>query len=105
MGEKIDQLEAFHPDRVASRILGMGDVVSLVEKVAETVDQDEAEKLAARMQKGQFTLDDLATQLKQMRKMGGMSDILGMLPGIGKMKKQIAMPISTTAWSAASLPS
>ncbi len=90
MGEKIDQLEAFHPDRVASRILGMGDVVSLVEKVAETVDQDEAEKLAARMQKGQFTLDDIATQLKQMRKMGGMSDILGMLPGIGKMKKQIA---------------
>jgi len=90
MGEKIDQLEAFHPDRVASRILGMGDVVSLVEKVAETVDQDEAEKLAARMQKGQFTLDDLATQLKQMRKMGGMSDILNMLPGIGKMKKQMA---------------
>ena len=90
MGEKIDQLEAFHPDRVASRILGMGDVVSLVEKVAETVDQDEAEKLAARMQKGQFTLDDLATQLRQMRKMGGMGDILGMLPGIGKMKKQIA---------------
>ncbi len=90
MGEKIDQLEAFHPDRVASRILGMGDVVSLVEKVAETVDQDEAEKLAARMQKGMFTLDDLATQLKQMRKMGGMSDILNMLPGIGKVKKQIA---------------
>ncbi len=90
MGEKIDQLEAFHPDRVASRILGMGDVVSLVEKVAETVDQDEAEKLAARMQKGQFTLDDLATQLRQMRKMGGMSDILGMLPGIGKVKKQMA---------------
>ena len=90
MGEKIDQLEAFHPDRVASRILGMGDVVSLVEKVAETVDQDEAEKLAARMQKGQFTLDDLATQLRQMRKMGGMSDILNMLPGIGKMKKQMA---------------
>ncbi len=90
MGEKIDQLEAFHPDRVASRILGMGDVVSLVEKVAETVDQDEAEKLAARMQKGQFTLDDLATQLKQMRKMGGMSDILNMLPGIGKVKKQMA---------------
>ncbi len=90
MGEKIDQLEAFHPDRVASRILGMGDVVSLVEKVAETVDQDEAEKLAARMQKGMFTLDDLATQLKQMRKMGGMSDILNMLPGIGKVKKQMA---------------
>ncbi len=89
-GEKIDQLEAFHPDRVASRILGMGDVVSLVEKVAETVDMDEAEKLAAKMQKGRFDLDDLATQLKQMRKMGGMSGILGMLPGVGKVKKQMA---------------
>lgn len=90
MGEKIDELEAFHPERVASRILGMGDVVSLVEKVAETVDQDEAEKLAARMQKGQFTLDDLATQLRQMSKMGGMNSILSMLPGIGKIQKQMA---------------
>jgi signal recognition particle subunit SRP54 len=90
MGEKIEELEAFHPERVASRILGMGDVVSLVEKVAETVDQDEAEKLAARMQKGQFTLDDLATQLRQMSKMGGMNSILGMLPGIGKIQKQMA---------------
>ncbi|MGI9489910.1 MAG: signal recognition particle protein [Geminicoccaceae bacterium] len=90
MGEKIDELEAFHPERVASRILGMGDVVSLVEKVAETVDQDEAEALAARMQKGRFDLDDLATQLKQMSKMGGMNNILGMLPGIGKMQKQMA---------------
>ena len=70
MGEKIDELEPFHPERVASRILDMGDVVSLVEKVAETVDQDEAEALAARMQKGKFDLDDLATQLRQMTKMG-----------------------------------
>jgi signal recognition particle subunit SRP54 len=68
----------------------MGDVVSLVEKVAETVDQEEAEKLAAKMKKGQFDLDDLATQLKQMRKMGGMSGILGMLPGVGKIKQQLA---------------
>jgi signal recognition particle subunit SRP54 len=90
MGEKLDALEGFHPDRVASRILGMGDVVSLVEKVAETVDQEEAEKLAAKMKKGQFDLDDLATQLKQMRKMGGMSGILGMLPGVGKIKQQPA---------------
>ena len=90
MGEKIDELEAFHPERVASRILGMGDVVSLVEKVAETVDKDEAEALAARMQKGKFDLDDLATQLKQMSKMGGMNSILGMLPGIGKLQKQMA---------------
>jgi signal recognition particle subunit SRP54 len=90
MGEKISELEPFHPERVASRILGMGDVVSLVEKVAETVDKDEAEALAARMQKGQFDLDDLATQLKQMSKMGGMNSILGMLPGIGKIQKQMA---------------
>jgi signal recognition particle subunit SRP54 len=90
MGEKIDELEPFHPERVASRILDMGDVVSLVEKVAETVDKDEAEALAARMQKGKFDLDDLATQLRQMTKMGGMNSILGMLPGIGKMQKQMA---------------
>ncbi len=90
MGEKIDELEPFHPERVASRILDMGDVVSLVEKVAETVDQDEAEALAARMQKGKFDLDDLATQLRQMTKMGGMNSILGMLPGIGKIQKEMA---------------
>ncbi len=89
-GEKIDALEAFHPDRVASRILDMGDVVSLVEKVAETVDKEEAEKLAAKMQKGQFDLEDLASQLQQMRKMGGMSGLLGMLPGVGKVKQQMA---------------
>jgi signal recognition particle subunit SRP54 len=90
IGEKLDALEPFHPDRVASRILGMGDVVSLVEKVAETVDKEEAEKLAAKMQRGQFDLNDLATQLQQMRKMGGMSGLLGMLPGIGKIKQQLA---------------
>jgi signal recognition particle subunit SRP54 len=90
VGEKIDALEAFHPDRMASRILGMGDVVSLVERVAETVDREEAEQLAARMQKGSFSLEDLATQLQQMRKMGGMSGILGMLPGIGKIRQQLA---------------
>ena len=90
VGEKIDALEAFHPDRMASRILGMGDVVSLVERVAETVDREEAEQLAAKMQKGSFNLDDLATQLRQMRKMGGMSGILGMLPGIGKIRQQLA---------------
>ena len=90
MGERLDALEGFHPDRVAARILGMGDVVSLVERVAETVDKQEAEKLAAKMQKGSFDLEDLATQLRQMRKMGGMSSILGMLPGIGKMRKELA---------------
>jgi signal recognition particle subunit SRP54 len=90
VGEKIDALEAFHPDRMASRILGMGDVVSLVERVAETVDREEAEQLAAKMKKGSFDLDDLATQLQQMRKMGGMSGILGMLPGVGKIKQQLS---------------
>ena len=71
-GEKIDALEPFHPERIAGRILGMGDVVSLVEKAAETVDQDEAEKLAAKLEKGSFDLDDLAGQLRQLRQMGGM---------------------------------
>jgi signal recognition particle subunit SRP54 len=88
-GEKLDALEDFHPDRVASRILGMGDIVSLVERAAETIDRDEAEKLAAKMQKGQFDLEDFAAQLKQVGKMGNLSGILGMLPGIGKMKSQI----------------
>ena len=88
-GEKLDALEDFHPDRIAGRILGMGDIVSLVERAAETIDQAEAEKLAARMQKGQFSLDDYASQLKQIGKMGSLSGILGMLPGVGKMKQQI----------------
>jgi signal recognition particle subunit SRP54 len=90
VGEKLDALETFHPDRIAGRILGMGDVVSLVEKAAETIDQEEAAKLAAKLEKGNFDLDDLASQLKQLRKMGGMSGMLGMLPGIGKIKKQIS---------------
>jgi signal recognition particle subunit SRP54 len=89
-GEKLDELEAFHPDRVASRILGMGDVVTLVEKAQEVVDQQDAEKLMARMQKGLFTLEDYRDQLRQMKKMGGMSGVLGLLPGVGKMKKALA---------------
>ncbi len=88
-GEKLDALEDFHPDRIAGRILGMGDIVSLVERAAETIDQAEAEKLAARMQKGQFTLEDYASQLKQINKMGSLSGMLGMLPGIGKLKSQL----------------
>ena len=88
-GEKLDALEDFHPDRIAGRILGMGDIVSLVERAAETIDRDEAEKLAAKMQKGQFDLEDYASQLKQIGKMGSLSGILGMLPGMGKMKAQI----------------
>lgn len=89
MGEKLDALEPFHAERLASRILGMGDVVGLVEKAAETVDREEAEKLAKKIQKGGFDLDDLASQLKQLRKMGGMSGIMGMLPGVNKVKKQL----------------
>ncbi|HEX5452375.1 MAG TPA: signal recognition particle protein [Stellaceae bacterium] len=89
-GEKIDAIEPFHPERIAGRILGMGDVVSLVEKAAETADVEEAEKLARKLQKGNFDLDDLAGQLRQIRRMGGMSGMLGMLPGIGKVKKQLS---------------
>jgi signal recognition particle subunit SRP54 len=90
VGEKLDALEDFHPDRVASRILGMGDVVGLVERAAETIDKEEAEKLVRKMQKGSFDLDDLRSQLNQMSKMGGMSGLLGMLPGIGKVQRQMA---------------
>jgi signal recognition particle subunit SRP54 len=88
-GEKLDALEAFHPERVASRILGMGDIVSLVEKAAETIDKEEAEKLAAKMAKGKFDLEDYANQLKQISKMGSLSGIMGMLPGMGKIKEQL----------------
>ena len=89
MGEKLDQLEPFHPDRVAGRILDMGDVVSLVEQAAEMVDKEDAEKLARKMAKGSFDLADLRGQLMQMRKMGGMKGILGKLPGVQKMQKQL----------------
>ena len=88
-GEKLDALDEFHPERVASRILGMGDIVGLVERATETIDEAEAEKMAKRMMRGQFDLDDYANQLKQITKMGSISGILGMLPGVGKMKAQI----------------
>ncbi len=88
-GEKIDALEEFHPERVAGRILGMGDVLGLVEKVAEHVDREEAEKLAEKMAKGRFDLEDYAAQLRQISKMGSLSGILGMLPGVGKIKQQL----------------
>ena len=90
VGEAIDKLEVFDPARVANRILGMGDVVGLVEKAAATMDAEKAEKIAARMKKGLFTLEDMAEQLRQMQRMGGMSGVLGMLPGMGKLKKQAA---------------
>ncbi|MFN3233211.1 MAG: signal recognition particle protein [Alphaproteobacteria bacterium] len=89
-GEHLDEMDAFHPDRVASRILGMGDVVSLVEKAQEIVNEDDAADLMARMKKGQFTLVDYQKQLEQMNKMGGMSGVLGLMPGVGKMKKALS---------------
>lgn len=89
-GEKLDALEPFHAERVAGRILDMGDVVSLVEKASEMVTEDEAKALAKKMQKGQFDLEDLLAQLRKMQKMGGIGSLLGMLPGIGKMKEQLA---------------
>jgi signal recognition particle subunit SRP54 len=89
-GEKLDALDNFDPERVAGRILGMGDIVGLVERAAETIDQQEAEKLAKKMAKGKFDLEDYANQLKQIAKMGSLSGIMGMLPGIGKIKQQLA---------------
>ncbi len=90
VGEKADALEDFDPARVAGRILGMGDIVALVEKAAQEIDAQKALETAKKLQKGSFDLDDLAQQLAQMQKMGGMSGILGLLPGMGKMKDQIA---------------
>ena len=90
MGEKLDAIEPFHPGRVASRILGMGDVVSLVEKAAAVIEQEEAEQLAERMMKGQFDLNDLRTQLKQMQNMGGLGMLAGMMPGMKKAKAAMA---------------
>jgi signal recognition particle subunit SRP54 len=87
-GEKLDEFEPFHPERMASRILGMGDVVSLVERAAETVDIDEAKRMEEKMRKGQFTLEDFLEQLRQMKKLGSLESIVGMLPGGAEMLKQ-----------------
>jgi signal recognition particle subunit SRP54 len=92
-GEKLSDLELFHPDRMASRILGMGDIVTLVERAQEVVDKDQAEAAAAKLMKGQFTLEDFVSQLRQVRKLGPMENIIGMLPGAGKLKDMAgAMP-------------
>ena len=90
VGEGLDALEEFHPDRIASRILGQGDIVSLVEKAAENIEQEEAERLARKMQKGNMDLDDMAAQLRQMRKMGGLSGLMTLLPGVSKVQQQMA---------------
>lgn len=88
-GEKLDALEEFHPERVAGRILGQGDVVGLVERAAETIDEEEAEKLARKMAKGTFDLEDFAQQLKQLNKMGSIQSIIGMLPGAAKIQQAL----------------
>ncbi|WP_212525145.1 signal recognition particle protein [Actibacterium sp. MT2.3-13A] len=89
LGEKMDAIEEFHPERIAGRILGMGDIVSLVEKAQETIEAEQAERMMKRFQKGQFNMNDLKMQLEQMLKMGGMEGIMGMMPGMGKMAKQV----------------
>jgi signal recognition particle subunit SRP54 len=90
LGEKLDAIEEFHPERIAGRILGMGDIVSLVEKAQATLEAEQAERMMKRFQKGQFNMNDLRMQLEQMLKMGGMEGIMGMMPGMGKMQKQIS---------------
>jgi len=89
-GEKLDAIEPFQPGRVAGRILGMGDIVSIVEKAAQVVQQEDADRLAARMAKGQFDMNDLRTQLQQMQKMGGLGMLAGMIPGMKKAKQAMA---------------
>ncbi len=90
LGEKIENFETFHPERIAQRILGMGDIVSLVEKAAENIDKEEMEDMAKKIAKGKFDLEDFANQLKQMGKMGGVSGLLSMLPGVSKAQKLMA---------------
>ena len=89
MGEKLEALEPFYPDRMASRILGMGDVLSLIEKAQSTFDADEAKKLEKKMRKDEFTLDDFLSQMQQVRKLGSLDQILGMIPGMGNIKKKL----------------
>ncbi|MEP6066027.1 MAG: signal recognition particle protein [Paracoccaceae bacterium] len=90
LGEKLDAIETFEPERVAGRILGMGDIVSLVERAQETLEAEQAERMMKRMAKGQFNMNDLKMQLEQMIKMGGMEGMMGMMPGMGKLSKQVA---------------
>jgi signal recognition particle subunit SRP54 len=91
VGEKLEDFEPFHPERMASRILGMGDVVSLVERAAEAVDEEDARKLEEKMRKGEFTLEDFLDQLRSMKKLGSLESILGLLPGGSEILKQTDM--------------
>ena len=89
VGEKVDNFEVFHPDRIANRILGMGDIVSLVEKASETIDQENLKETEERLRKGSFSLEDYLSQLRQMKKMGGMEGVMSLMPGVAKIKKQM----------------
>jgi len=89
IGEKIENLEIFHPDRIANRILGMGDIVSLVEKAAQDIDEEKLKEAEETLKKGQFSLDDYLTQLRQMKKMGGIEGVMSFLPGVSKLKSQM----------------
>ena len=89
VGEKVEQLDVFHPDRIANRILGMGDVVSLVEKASQGLDQENIRKIEENLKAGSFSMEDYLSQLRQMKKMGGMEGVLSMLPGVSKIKKQM----------------
>jgi signal recognition particle subunit SRP54 len=89
VGEKLAEFEEFHPERIASRILDMGDIVSLVEKAAESIDMEEAEAMAKKMQKGSFDLNDMASQIKTIRKMGGLGGMMAMIPGVKKLQSQL----------------
>ena len=89
VGEKVDNLEVFHPDRIANRILGMGDIVSLVEKASETIDQETLKETEERLKTGSFSLEDYLSQLRQMKKMGGMEGVMSLMPGVAKIKKQM----------------
>jgi len=90
VGEHIDDLEIFHPERIANRILGMGDIVSLVEKASENIDEQDAERMATKLQKGEFDLDDLLSQIRQMKKMGGLSSIMKFIPGLKNLENKIS---------------
>lgn len=94
VGEKLDAIEVFHPDRLASRILGMGDVLSLIERAEQTFDQEEALKMEKKLRKGEFDLEDFLNQMQQVKKMGPITELLGMIPGLGQLKQQISPDVT-----------